>query len=173
MLLAGAVCTVRSSKGEEVLLGSSFTFSCIFNKQCTKLIFRNGTQIKYIKKNISKEVSVNIENITEFNTLSCRCEGNPEPCGIDIKPGCKFVTLYNMSLFQGFHTNGKSGSLNFYSDYAFSKLFSVQSLYNDFILILNYWKSLGGPLVQRCGNPVLYHATLVNFARNMFFRDAK
>ncbi|XP_016431571.1 interleukin-12 receptor subunit beta-2-like [Sinocyclocheilus rhinocerous] len=102
MLLAGTVCTVRSSKGE-VLLGSNFTFSCIFNKQCTKLIFRNGTQIKYKKKKklifrngmqikykkktISSEVSVDIENITEFSTFSCRCEENPEPCGLDIKPG--------------------------------------------------------------------------------------
>uniref|UniRef100_A0A672MVD2 Interleukin-12 receptor subunit beta-2-like n=1 Tax=Sinocyclocheilus grahami TaxID=75366 RepID=A0A672MVD2_SINGR len=92
MLLAGTVCTVRSSKGEEVLLGSNFTFSCIFNKQCTKLIFRNGTQIKYKKKTKlifrnGTEVSVDIENITEFSTFSCRCEENPEPCGLDIKPG--------------------------------------------------------------------------------------
>ncbi|XP_052455675.1 interleukin-12 receptor subunit beta-2 isoform X1 [Carassius gibelio] len=84
----GTVCTVRSSKGEEVLLGSNFTFSCIFNKQCSKLIFLNGTQIQYIKKKaMSMEVSVEVVNIKEFSTFSCRCEENPEPCGIDIKPG--------------------------------------------------------------------------------------
>ncbi|KAK2889271.1 hypothetical protein Q8A67_014646 [Cirrhinus molitorella] len=84
----GAVCTAKSSKGEEVLLGSNFTFSCIFNKQCTKLIFRNGTLIKYKQSpNSSSEVSVDVENITELNTYSCKCEKNPEPCGIDIKPG--------------------------------------------------------------------------------------
>uniref|UniRef100_A0A9J8BVJ8 Interleukin 12 receptor, beta 2a n=3 Tax=Cyprinus carpio TaxID=7962 RepID=A0A9J8BVJ8_CYPCA len=104
----GAVCTVRSSKGEEVLLGSSFTFSCIFNKQCTKLIFRNGTQIKYIKKNISKELSVNIENITEFNTLSCRCEGNPEPCGIDIKPGYPPDIPQNLTCVQNMNSHNVS-----------------------------------------------------------------
>lgn len=49
----------------------------------------------------------------------------------------------------------------------------MQSLYNDFILILNNWKSLGGSQFQRCVNPVLYHDTLFNLARNMSFRDAK
>lgn len=178
MLLAGTVCTVRSSKGEKVLLGSNFTFSCIFNKQCTKLMFRNGTLIKYKQFPNSSEVSVDVKNLTAPSTFSCKCKENPEPCGIDIKPGCKLVTFYNMSLFQGSQIH-KSGSLNFYCDNAFSKLFSalkwakMQSLYNNCILILNNWISLGGSLFQRCGNPVLYHDTLFNFARNMSFRDAK
>lgn len=179
MFLAGKVCTVRSSKGENVLFGSNFTFSCIFNKQCTKLMFRNRTLIKYKQYPNSSEVSVDVKNLTEPSTFSCNCkEERSEPCGIDIKPGCKLVTFYNMSLFQGSHTQ-KSGSLNFYSDYAFSKLFSVpksakmQSFYNNLILTLNNWISVGGSLFQRCGNPVLYHDTLFNFASNISFRDAK
>ncbi len=172
VLFAGKVCTVRSSKGEKVLLGSNFTFSCIFNKQCTKLMFRDKTLIKYKQFPNSSEVSVDVENVTAPSTFSCKCKEYSEPCGIDIKPGCKLVIFYNVFISGFPHT--WSGSLNFYSDYAFSKLFSVlksakmQSLYNDVILILNNWKCIGGSLFQSCGNPVLYHDTLFNLARNMF-----
>uniref|UniRef100_A0A671T0H6 Interleukin-12 receptor subunit beta-2-like n=1 Tax=Sinocyclocheilus anshuiensis TaxID=1608454 RepID=A0A671T0H6_9TELE len=100
MLFAGAVCTVRSSKGEEVLLGSNFTFSCIFNKQCTKLIFRNGTQIKYKKK--TKRIFRN------GTTFSCRCEENPEPCGLDIKPGYPPDIPQNLTCVQKMNSHNVS-----------------------------------------------------------------
>ncbi|XP_059426915.1 interleukin-12 receptor subunit beta-2-like [Carassius carassius] len=84
----GTVCTVKSSKGENVLLGSSFTFSCIFKKQCTKLMFWNRTQIKYKQFHNSSEVSADVENLTAPGTFSCNCkEERSEPCGIDIKTG--------------------------------------------------------------------------------------
>lgn len=124
LLFAGAVCTVRSSKGEKVLLGSNLTFSCIFNKQCTKLMFRDKTLIKYKQFPNSSEVSVDVENLTAPSTFSCKCkEEYSEPCGIDIKPGCKLLNFYNVFISGIPHT--WSGSLNFYSDYGFSKLFSV------------------------------------------------
>lgn len=152
------MCTAKSSKGEEVLLGSKFTFSCNFTEQCIKQAFLNTTLIKQEPSNSPKEMSVDVENITDLSIYSCKCKGNTEPCGIDIKPGCKLVNFYNISLYQG-------------SQFFFSS--EMQSLYNCIMLILNNWKSLGGSLVQRCGNPALYHATLFNFARDMSFRHAK
>uniref|UniRef100_A0A8C0Y0A3 Interleukin 12 receptor, beta 2a n=1 Tax=Cyprinus carpio carpio TaxID=630221 RepID=A0A8C0Y0A3_CYPCA len=101
MFLAGKVCTVRSSKGENVLFGSNFTFSCIFNKQCTKLMFRNRTLIKYKQYPNSSEVSVDVKNLTEPSTFSCNCkEERSEPCGIDIKPGYPPHVPQNLTCIQ-------------------------------------------------------------------------
>lgn len=102
----GSVCTVKSSAGKEVIFGSNFTISCTFNKECTKHIFRNNKEINYTRFPSSSVVYV--KNLTELSTFTCRCKENPEPCGIDITPGCKLVTFYNMSLFQGFHTHARS-----------------------------------------------------------------
>ncbi|KTG47911.1 hypothetical protein cypCar_00001743 [Cyprinus carpio] len=97
----GKVCTVRSSKGENVLFGSNFTFSCIFNKQCTKLMFRNRTLIKYKQYPNSSEVSVDVKNLTEPSTFSCNCkEERSEPCGIDIKPGYPPHVPQNLTCIQ-------------------------------------------------------------------------
>ncbi|NP_001106977.1 interleukin-12 receptor subunit beta-2 [Danio rerio] len=87
MHLAGTVCTVRSSTGKEVLLGSNFTVSCIFNKPCTKQLFRNNEPIKYELSPRSREVFVYIRNLTTLSIFTCKCNDNPEPCGIDITPG--------------------------------------------------------------------------------------
>ncbi|XP_067230916.1 interleukin-12 receptor subunit beta-2 isoform X2 [Chanodichthys erythropterus] len=83
----GSVCTVNSSAGKEVILGSNFTISCKFNKECTKEIFLNMKQISYKQFNNSIEVSV--KNLTEFSTFACKCKEahEPDPCGIDITPG--------------------------------------------------------------------------------------
>ncbi|KAF4112282.1 interleukin-12 receptor subunit beta-2 isoform X2 [Onychostoma macrolepis] len=95
------VCTVRSSKGEKVLLGSNFTFSCIFNKQCTKLMFRDETLIKYKQFPNSSEVSVDVENLTVPSTFSCKCKVEySEPCGIDIKPGYPPDVPQNLTCIQ-------------------------------------------------------------------------
>nr|XP_021332417.1 interleukin-12 receptor subunit beta-2 isoform X1 [Danio rerio] len=83
----GTVCTVRSSTGKEVLLGSNFTVSCIFNKPCTKQLFRNNEPIKYELSPRSREVFVYIRNLTTLSIFTCKCNDNPEPCGIDITPG--------------------------------------------------------------------------------------
>ncbi|XP_067315993.1 interleukin-12 receptor subunit beta-2 [Pseudorasbora parva] len=85
----GTVCTVRSSIGKEVLLGSNFTISCIFNKKCTKQIFQDNEQITIRDKQFpnSSEVSVYVQNLTKFTIFACKCKDNPEPCGIDITPG--------------------------------------------------------------------------------------
>ncbi|XP_016335822.1 interleukin-12 receptor subunit beta-2-like [Sinocyclocheilus anshuiensis] len=105
----GTVCTVKSSKGEKVLLGSDFTFSCIFNKQCTKLMFRNRTLIKYKQFPNSSEVSVDVENLTEPSTFSCNCkEPRSEPCGIDIKPGYPPDVPQNLTCVQKM----KSGNIS-------------------------------------------------------------
>lgn len=93
MHLAETVCTVRSSTGKEVLLGSNFTVSCIFNKPCTKQFFRNNEPIMYEKSPSSSEVFVHIENLTTLSIFTCKCNDNPEPCGIDITPGCKLLTF--------------------------------------------------------------------------------
>lgn len=90
--LTGTVCTVRSSAGEEVLFGSNFTISCIFNKNCTKEIFRNNKLIAF--KPSSSVVSV--ENITELSTFACKCKDTQDLCGIDITPGCKLESFYYM-----------------------------------------------------------------------------
>ncbi|XP_051987123.1 interleukin-12 receptor subunit beta-2-like [Xyrauchen texanus] len=90
ILAAGArgetVCTVRSSGGKEVLVGSSFSIFCVFNKQCTKIIFRDKKEIEHASLN-SSAVSVDVKNLTKFNTFTCKCKEDPEPCGIDITPG--------------------------------------------------------------------------------------
>lgn len=104
--LTGTVCTVRSNRGKEVLLGSNFTVSCIFKKECTKQMFRNGQIYKQFP--YSNEVSVYVENLTTLSIFTCKCMEDPEPCGIDITPGCKLLTFYNMSLFEGSHTHRKS-----------------------------------------------------------------
>ncbi|XDV35711.1 hypothetical protein PO909_005605 [Leuciscus waleckii] len=81
----GTVCSVRSSTGKEVLLGSNFTISCVFKKECTKQMFRNGHIYKQFPK--SNEVSVYVENLTALSIFTCKCMEDPEPCGIDITPG--------------------------------------------------------------------------------------
>lgn len=104
--LTGPLCTVKSSAGKEVLLGSNFTISCTFNKECTKQIFQNMEQISY--EQFPKSSVVSVKNLTEFSVFVCKCKENPEPCGIDITPGCKLVTFYNMPLFQGSHIHARS-----------------------------------------------------------------
>ncbi|XP_073708492.1 interleukin-12 receptor subunit beta-2 [Garra rufa] len=97
----GTVCTVKSSKGVEVLLGSNLTVSCLFNYQCTKRTFRNGTLIKFIQSpNSSSEVSVDVKNLTKPSTYSCKCEEHAEPCGIDIKPGYPPNVPQNLTCIQ-------------------------------------------------------------------------
>ncbi|XP_051752447.1 interleukin-12 receptor subunit beta-2 isoform X1 [Ctenopharyngodon idella] len=81
----GPLCTVKSSAGKEVLLGSNFTISCTFNKECTKQIFQNMEQISY--EQFPKSSVVSVKNLTEFSVFVCKCKENPEPCGIDITPG--------------------------------------------------------------------------------------
>lgn len=106
--LTGSVCTVNSSAGKEVILGSNFTISCKFNKECTKEIFLNMKQISY--KQFKNSIEVSVKNLTEFSTFACKCKEahEPDPCGIDITPGCKLVTFYNVSLFQCSHTHARS-----------------------------------------------------------------
>ncbi|ROL44469.1 Interleukin-12 receptor subunit beta-2 [Anabarilius grahami] len=85
--LTGSVCTVKSSAGKEVILGSNFTISCTFNKECTKEIFRNMKQIS--NKQFNNSIVVSVRNLTEFSTFACKCKEvhDPDPCGIDITPG--------------------------------------------------------------------------------------
>ncbi|XP_050969127.1 interleukin-12 receptor subunit beta-2 [Labeo rohita] len=96
----GTVCTAKSSKGEEVLLGSKFTFSCNFTEQCIKQAFLNTTLIKQEPSNSPKEMSVDVENITDLSIYSCKCKGNTEPCGIDIKPGYPPDVPQNLTCIQ-------------------------------------------------------------------------
>ncbi|KAG1938533.1 interleukin-12 receptor subunit beta-2 [Pimephales promelas] len=81
----GTVCTVSSSTGKEVLLGSNFTVSCIFKKECTKQMFQDEIMYKQLPN--SNEVSVYVENLTKLSIFTCKCTEDPEPCGIDITPG--------------------------------------------------------------------------------------
>lgn len=106
--LTGSVCTVKSSAGKEVILGSNFTISCTFKKGCTKEIFWNKQPIRY--KQFNNSIVVSVKNLTEFSTFACKCKEahDPDPCGIDITPGCKLVTFYNVFLFQGSHTHARS-----------------------------------------------------------------
>jgi len=96
--LTGTVCTVSSSTGKEVLLGSNFTVSCIFKKECTKQMFQDEIMYKQLPN--SNEVSVYVENLTKLSIFTCKCTEDPEPCGIDITPGCKLLTFYNSLYFR-------------------------------------------------------------------------
>ncbi|XP_056606599.1 interleukin-12 receptor subunit beta-2 [Triplophysa dalaica] len=91
ILAAGAhgnpVCTARSNMGKEVLVGSDLTVSCFFNKICSKIIFRDGEQIKHDQSPDLNVVSVNVKNLTKLSIFTCKCNKDPEPCGIDIAPG--------------------------------------------------------------------------------------
>ncbi|TRY77659.1 hypothetical protein DNTS_005804, partial [Danionella cerebrum] len=93
----GTVCTVKSSKGKEVLVGSNFTVSCNFNKDCTRQVFWNNAEISYKELPNSNEVFVFVENLTEPSIFTCRCTEDPEPCGIDINPGYPPQVTQNLS----------------------------------------------------------------------------
>ncbi|XP_051996821.1 interleukin-12 receptor subunit beta-2-like isoform X1 [Xyrauchen texanus] len=84
--VGGTVCTVKSSGGKEVLVGSNFTVSCLFKNQCTKLIFQDKKKLMHVEFN-SSVVSVDVKNLTKFSIFTCKCMKDPEPCGIDITPG--------------------------------------------------------------------------------------
>lgn len=156
--LTGTVCTVRSSTGKEVLLGSNFTISCFFKKECTKQMFRDKTIFKQFPN--SNEVSVYVENLTTSSVFTCKCMEDPEPCGIDITPGCKPLTFYNLDAFSKLLWALKS---------AISCSLWMQSLYNDFILISKVWEVNWSKSVVT----VLHNNTLLHIAWNVSFRDAK
>ncbi|KAA0712969.1 Interleukin-23 receptor [Triplophysa tibetana] len=86
-ILPDPVCTARSNMGKEVLVGSDLTVSCVFTKICQKISFRDGEQIKHEESADSKVVSVNVKNLTKLSIFTCKCNKDPEPCGIDIAPG--------------------------------------------------------------------------------------
>lgn len=111
---ADPVCTAHSNIGKEVLVGSTLTVSCFFNKKCPKIIFRDGEQIKHEQSLHLNVVSVDVKNLTKLSIFTCKCNKDPEPCGIDIAPGCKqlsVICLYfkHLSLFLGFTLYGKAG----------------------------------------------------------------
>lgn len=94
---ANKPCTASSSIGDLVLLGSSFQVFCTYQASC-----RASTSMHIDKKKIHKilrynstTIFLNVTNISKNTTYTCLCEGEPEPCGLDIDTGCKYGKVYS------------------------------------------------------------------------------
>ncbi|XP_072245926.1 interleukin-12 receptor subunit beta-2 isoform X2 [Leuresthes tenuis] len=80
-------CVFWSTAGYEVQLGSSFEVYCTFNSKCKVSMYRDKTPEKHNEWN-STTIYLNVTNITEKRTYSCRCScPTCDSCGLDISAG--------------------------------------------------------------------------------------
>ncbi|XP_036375741.1 interleukin-12 receptor subunit beta-2 [Megalops cyprinoides] len=83
-------CTAFSNVGTTVQLGASFQVFCIFGRntkdRCTRpSIHVNSNEIFVRTEHNSTTLFVNVSNITENRTYSCKC--GTELCGLDLDTG--------------------------------------------------------------------------------------
>ncbi|XP_076870906.1 interleukin-12 receptor subunit beta-2 [Brachyhypopomus gauderio] len=101
--LAEQICIVHSSK--EVHMGSSFQVSCISKKVCKKSIYQDGVE-KNNAINFNSTVAViNVVNLTQSTTFTCKCGNHLEPCGMDITPGYPPEVPQNLTCVQEGESN--------------------------------------------------------------------
>ncbi|XP_024277498.1 interleukin-12 receptor subunit beta-2 [Oncorhynchus tshawytscha] len=82
-------CTASSSIGDLVLLGSSFQVFCTYQASCraSKSMHIDKKKMLKIQPYNSTTIFLNVTNISKNTTYTCLCEGEPEPCGLDIDTG--------------------------------------------------------------------------------------
>lgn len=105
-VLGDKACAIWSSAGSVVQRGSSFRVFCTFNcmSKRSMLSFHPPKPQKPHVYN-STTLYVDVTNITERRTFSCKCVGGgKDPCGQDIAAGCE----YDMRGKSGFHCNNGS-----------------------------------------------------------------
>ncbi|XP_041695156.1 interleukin-12 receptor subunit beta-2 [Coregonus clupeaformis] len=82
-------CTASSSIGDLVLLGSSFQVFCTYQASCgaSKSMHIDKKKTHQMQPYNSTTIFLNVTNISKNTTYTCLCEGEPEPCGLDIDTG--------------------------------------------------------------------------------------
>nr|XP_023650239.1 interleukin-12 receptor subunit beta-2-like isoform X2 [Paramormyrops kingsleyae] len=84
-------CDAVSELGPFVQMGSSFKVYCVFrnvaNHNCKKSIHLNKIQIHDSFEHNSTAIFVNINNIMENRTYTCKCACCTDPCGLDLQVG--------------------------------------------------------------------------------------
>ncbi|XP_026854616.2 interleukin-12 receptor subunit beta-2 [Electrophorus electricus] len=102
---AEKICIVHSSK--EVHMGSSFQISCIFKKDCNKMIHQDEVLVNNKSSFNSTMAIMSIVNLTKHTTITCKCDDHVEPCGMDITPGYPPGVPQNLTCEQ----EGESGKV--------------------------------------------------------------
>ncbi|XP_010863998.2 interleukin-12 receptor subunit beta-2 [Esox lucius] len=82
-------CTAFSSNGDLVLSGSNFQVFCTYLASCraTKSMYIDKIQTHQVQHYNSTTIFLNVTDIRKETTYTCKCYGEPEPCGLDVDVG--------------------------------------------------------------------------------------
>ncbi|XP_048831849.1 interleukin-12 receptor subunit beta-2 isoform X2 [Brienomyrus brachyistius] len=93
-------CDAVSEVGPVVQMGSSFKVYCVFRniaKHCKQSIHLNKMQIYDSFAHNSTAIFVNVNNIMENRTYTCKCACCTDPCGLDLQVGYRPDEPQNVS----------------------------------------------------------------------------
>lgn len=85
-------CSIRSTAGPVVEIGSSFKIYCTFKCKCTGSMYSDHPPTAKAHEVFNATtVYMNVANLTGNQTYSCQCgcPGAPDSCGMDISTGCE------------------------------------------------------------------------------------
>ncbi|KAJ7992927.1 hypothetical protein DPEC_G00267150 [Dallia pectoralis] len=80
-------CTAFSSRGDLVAYGSTFQVFCVYLPHCNDKSMHIDKIRTYQVQHNYTTITLNVTNIRKETTYTCKCLGEPEPCGLDVETG--------------------------------------------------------------------------------------